>query len=63
MDPNMEFVKFYGKNYDADSLANGVAEEIKNFKGPVIQDAEDDTTVATKNMVPDSSTKAQVQTQ
>ncbi|GER37947.1 protein SCO1 homolog 1 [Striga asiatica] len=32
MDPNMEFVKFFGKNYDATSLADGVSEEIKRHK-------------------------------
>lgn len=30
MDPNMNFVKFFGKNYDANSLADGVMEEMKN---------------------------------
>ncbi|CAM6129608.1 unnamed protein product [Calypogeia fissa] len=29
MDPNMEFVKFYGKNYDADTLTAGIIEEIQ----------------------------------
>uniref|UniRef100_J3L9R7 Thioredoxin domain-containing protein n=1 Tax=Oryza brachyantha TaxID=4533 RepID=J3L9R7_ORYBR len=29
MNPKMEFVKFYGKNYDADSLADGIIKEIK----------------------------------
>ncbi|URE13466.1 SCO1/SenC [Musa troglodytarum] len=29
MNPNMEFVKFFGKNYDADALAEGVVKEIK----------------------------------
>lgn len=32
MDPNMEFVKFYGKNYDVDSLADGIIKEIKQYK-------------------------------
>ncbi len=30
MDPNMDFVKFFGKNYDAKALAEGVSEEIRN---------------------------------
>ncbi|XP_024375095.1 protein SCO1 homolog 1, mitochondrial [Physcomitrium patens] len=30
MDPEMNFVKFFGKNYDADSLADGVITEINN---------------------------------
>ncbi|XP_065046000.1 protein SCO1 homolog 1, mitochondrial-like [Musa acuminata AAA Group] len=29
MNPNMELVKFFGKNYDADALAEGVVKEIK----------------------------------
>ncbi|RWW32034.1 hypothetical protein GW17_00003309 [Ensete ventricosum] len=29
MNPNMEFVKFFGKNYDADALTEGVIKEIK----------------------------------
>ncbi|KAL6888476.1 hypothetical protein ACP4OV_009502 [Aristida adscensionis] len=29
MNPNMEFVKFFGKNYDTDSLADGIIKEIK----------------------------------
>lgn len=29
MDPNMDFVKFFGKNYTADTLAEGIANEIK----------------------------------
>jgi protein SCO1 len=29
MNPKMEFVKFYGKNYDTDSLAEGIIKEIK----------------------------------
>ncbi|PSS23833.1 Protein SCO1 1 like [Actinidia chinensis var. chinensis] len=32
MDPNMEFVKFYGKNYDIDTLANGIVQEIRQHK-------------------------------
>ncbi|KAK6152528.1 hypothetical protein DH2020_015163 [Rehmannia glutinosa] len=32
MDPNMQFVKFFGKNYDATSLADGVIQEIKQHK-------------------------------
>lgn len=31
MDPNMEFVKFYGKNNDVDSLTDGIINEIKQF--------------------------------
>jgi protein SCO1 len=29
MNPKMEFVKFYGKNYDTDSLAEDIVKEIK----------------------------------
>ncbi|KAK3156054.1 hypothetical protein QOZ80_2AG0102200 [Eleusine coracana subsp. coracana] len=29
MNPKMEFVKFYGKNYDTDSLAEGIIKEVK----------------------------------
>ncbi|THU46407.1 hypothetical protein C4D60_Mb09t04620 [Musa balbisiana] len=29
MNPNMEFVKFFGKNYDANALTEGVIKEIK----------------------------------
>ncbi|KAH6798359.1 electron transport SCO1/SenC family protein [Perilla frutescens var. frutescens] len=32
MDPNMEFVKFFGKNMDDASLADGVIQEIKQHK-------------------------------
>lgn len=32
MDPNMQFVKFFGKNLDDTSLADGVIEEIKKHK-------------------------------
>ncbi|CAN6230392.1 unnamed protein product [Urochloa humidicola] len=32
MNPQMEFVKFYGKNYDTDSLADGIIKEIKEQK-------------------------------
>ncbi|XP_022882370.1 protein SCO1 homolog 1, mitochondrial-like [Olea europaea var. sylvestris] len=32
MDPNMQFVKFFGKNVDTDSLADGVVQEIKQHK-------------------------------
>jgi len=32
MNPKMEFVKFYGKNYDTDSLADGIIKEIKEHK-------------------------------
>ena len=30
--PEMKFVKFYGKNYDTDSLADGIIKEIKEHK-------------------------------
>ena len=32
MNPKMEFVKFYGNNYDTDSLADGIIKEIKEHK-------------------------------
>ncbi|KAL3622759.1 Protein SCO1 1, mitochondrial [Castilleja foliolosa] len=32
MDPNMQFVKFFGKNFDADTLSDGVIQEIKQHK-------------------------------
>lgn len=32
MDPEMEFVKFFGKNYDVNGLANGIVEAIKGSK-------------------------------
>ncbi|KAI3447796.1 hypothetical protein Pfo_004461 [Paulownia fortunei] len=32
MDPNMQFVKFFGKNLNATSLADGVIQEIKQHK-------------------------------
>ncbi|CAH9089001.1 unnamed protein product [Cuscuta epithymum] len=32
MDPKMEFVKFFGKNNDVDTLADGVIKEIKQYK-------------------------------
>ncbi|CAN6469879.1 unnamed protein product [Victoria cruziana] len=32
MDPDMEFVKFFGKNHDVDSLADGIIKEIKQYK-------------------------------
>ncbi|RLN07380.1 hypothetical protein C2845_PM11G14920 [Panicum miliaceum] len=32
MNTRMEFVKFYGKNYDTDSLADGIIKEIKEHK-------------------------------
>lgn len=32
MDPKMEFVKFFGKNNDVESLADGVIKEIKQYK-------------------------------
>ncbi|PKA64456.1 Protein SCO1 like 1, mitochondrial [Apostasia shenzhenica] len=31
MDPNMNFVKFFGKNYDADSLVEGIIKETKKY--------------------------------
>ncbi|BBN01932.1 protein SCO1 [Marchantia polymorpha subsp. ruderalis] len=31
MDPNMDFVKFFGKNYNADGLTDGVVEEIQKY--------------------------------
>ncbi|KAG9453507.1 hypothetical protein H6P81_006411 [Aristolochia fimbriata] len=31
MDPKMEFVKFFGKNYDVNSLAEGIIQEIKQY--------------------------------
>ena len=31
MDPNMQFVKFYGKNHDVDSLTDGVIQEIHQY--------------------------------
>ncbi|XP_042491343.1 protein SCO1 homolog 1, mitochondrial-like [Macadamia integrifolia] len=32
MGPDMEFVKFFGKNYDVDQLAEGVIKEIRGYK-------------------------------
>ncbi|RAL50509.1 hypothetical protein DM860_014451 [Cuscuta australis] len=32
MDPDMEFVKFFGKNNDVDTLADGVINEIRKYK-------------------------------
>ncbi|KAI3694884.1 hypothetical protein L1987_77866 [Smallanthus sonchifolius] len=32
MDPNMEFVKFFGKNNDVDALSEGIINEIKRYK-------------------------------
>ncbi|XP_015961011.1 protein SCO1 homolog 1, mitochondrial [Arachis duranensis] len=32
MGPNMEFVKFFGKNNDVDSLTDGIIKEIKQYK-------------------------------
>ncbi|KAF9591341.1 hypothetical protein IFM89_003964 [Coptis chinensis] len=32
MDPNMEYVKFFGKNHDVDSLTEGIIQEIKQYK-------------------------------
>ncbi|KAJ9548686.1 hypothetical protein OSB04_021229 [Centaurea solstitialis] len=34
MDPNMEFVKFFGKNNDVDALTDGIINEIKQYKKP-----------------------------
>ncbi|KAJ6833544.1 protein SCO1-like protein 1, mitochondrial [Iris pallida] len=31
MDPKMEFVKFFGKNYDVDTLAEGIVKEISEY--------------------------------
>lgn len=32
MDPDMDFVKFFGKNYDVDTLSEGIIKEIKQYK-------------------------------
>lgn len=32
MDPKMEFVKFFGKNYDVSGLADGIVEQIKGHE-------------------------------
>lgn len=32
MDPKMEFVKFFGKNYDVVTLSDGIINEIKQYK-------------------------------
>lgn len=32
MDPDMEFLKFFGKNYDVDALTEGVINEVKSYK-------------------------------
>ncbi|KAF5181058.1 SCO1, mitochondrial-like protein [Thalictrum thalictroides] len=32
MDPNMEYVKFFGKNHDVDSLTDGIIKEIREYK-------------------------------
>lgn len=32
MGPDMDFVKFFGKNNDVDSLTDGVIKEIKRYK-------------------------------
>lgn len=32
MDPDMEFLKYFGKNEDVDTLTNGVIKEIKGYK-------------------------------
>ena len=31
MGPDMEFVKFFGKNNDVDSLTDGVIKEVKQY--------------------------------
>ena len=32
MDPDMEFVKLFKKNYDVDALTEGVINEFKSYK-------------------------------
>ncbi|KAI5057128.1 hypothetical protein GOP47_0027143 [Adiantum capillus-veneris] len=32
MDPQMDFIKFFGKNYDVKGLADGIKEEITSYK-------------------------------
>lgn len=32
MGPDMQFVKYFGKNNDVDSLVDGIIKEIKNYK-------------------------------
>lgn len=32
MDPNMDFVKFFGKNNDVEALTDGIIKEIKQYK-------------------------------
>ncbi|OUZ99123.1 Copper chaperone SCO1/SenC [Macleaya cordata] len=32
MSPNMEFVKYFGKNEDVDSLTNGIIKEVKQYR-------------------------------
>ncbi|KAI5067447.1 hypothetical protein GOP47_0017975 [Adiantum capillus-veneris] len=32
MDPQMDFIKFFGKNYDVKALADGIKEEITSYK-------------------------------
>lgn len=32
MGPDMQFVKYFGKNNDIESLADGIIKEIKNYK-------------------------------
>ncbi|VAI91599.1 unnamed protein product [Triticum turgidum subsp. durum] len=32
MNPKMEFVKFFGKNYDEDTLAEGIIKEVREHK-------------------------------
>ncbi|XP_078446917.1 electron transport SCO1/SenC family protein [Wolffia australiana] len=32
MDPNMKFIKFFGKNYNVDALADGIIKEVKQWK-------------------------------
>lgn len=36
MNPKMEFVKFFGKNYDVDSLAEGIIKEITTHKWGIV---------------------------
>ena len=35
MDPQMDFVKFFGKNYDVKGLSDGIIQEIKQYKSIV----------------------------
>lgn len=32
MSPGMDFVKYFGKNYNVDELADGIVKEIKQYK-------------------------------